>query len=502
VTSLDPEDAPNATARQEVDKINLALEMGNNTMLYLDDIQHTNPELLQKFISLCDAQRRIEGVWNGRTRTYDLRGKKFCVVMAGNPYTESGEKFKIPDMLANRADTYNLGDILAGKDELFALSYIENAVTSNPALAPLATRDMNDLYKLVRLAQGEEVPTTDLSHGYSAVEITEITAVLQRLFTVQKLLLEVNRLYIASASMDDKFRTEPSFKLQGSYRNMNKLAEKVVAALNDDELQRLLDDHYASESQTLTTGAEHNLLKLAELRGRMTPEQKARWEQIKRDFQRVKITGGAEDDPVARVTGSIGVLGERLEKIEHAVAAAGGLAAHLAGIEQAVAKGSGVGDRLGELQKSVTSMAIAVREAAARPDGQGKVAELLHEYLTRLEDALQTLARPQLEVRVHNQPPPGVEELLAQQVAIIERTLVPLVRTTNAHLVNPQGLDHHVLELLELLKAIELRMRGGEGTGLPSAPRRRAVAAPSPGPGETQESPIVAPEDWPVDGSG
>ena len=96
-------------------------EMGNNVMLYLDDIQHTHPELLQKFISLCDAQRRIEGVWNGQTRTYDLRGKKFCVVMAGNPYTESGEAFQIPDMLANRADTYNLGDMLGGKEELFAL---------------------------------------------------------------------------------------------------------------------------------------------------------------------------------------------------------------------------------------------------------------------------------------------------------------------------------------------------------------------------------------------
>ncbi len=96
VKSLDPAEAPNATARQEVERINLAFEMGNNVMLYLDDIQHTDPELLQKFISLCDGQRRVEGVWNGRTRTYDLRGKKFCVVMAGNPYTETGERFQHP----------------------------------------------------------------------------------------------------------------------------------------------------------------------------------------------------------------------------------------------------------------------------------------------------------------------------------------------------------------------------------------------------------------------
>ncbi|MDG2126259.1 MAG: DNA repair ATPase, partial [Verrucomicrobiales bacterium] len=102
VTSLDPEEAPNASAREEVNKLNLALEMGDNVMIYLDDIQHCNPEFLQKFISLCDAQRKIEGVWNGKARTYDLRGKKVAVVMAGNPYTESGGKFQIPDMLANR----------------------------------------------------------------------------------------------------------------------------------------------------------------------------------------------------------------------------------------------------------------------------------------------------------------------------------------------------------------------------------------------------------------
>ena len=48
----------------------------------------------------------------GAPRTYDLRGRKVAVVMAGNPYTESGEKFQIPDMLANRADTYNFGDVI------------------------------------------------------------------------------------------------------------------------------------------------------------------------------------------------------------------------------------------------------------------------------------------------------------------------------------------------------------------------------------------------------
>ena len=113
--------------------------MGDNVMLYLDDIQHTHPEFLQKFISLCDATRKIEGVSNGRTRTYDLRGRRVSVVMAGNPYTESGERFQIPDMLSNRADVYNLGEIIGDSADAFEMSYLENCLTSNTTLAPLST---------------------------------------------------------------------------------------------------------------------------------------------------------------------------------------------------------------------------------------------------------------------------------------------------------------------------------------------------------------------------
>ncbi|MEZ4848779.1 MAG: hypothetical protein R3B93_09215 [Bacteroidia bacterium] len=120
--------------------------MGDNVMIYLDDIQHCNPEFLQKFISLCDAQRKIEGVYKGKSRTYDLRGKKVSVIMAGNPYTESGEKFRIPDMLANRADTYNLGDIIGDNGNVFKLSYLENALTSNAALNRLASCPQEDIY--------------------------------------------------------------------------------------------------------------------------------------------------------------------------------------------------------------------------------------------------------------------------------------------------------------------------------------------------------------------
>ena len=315
VRSLDPAQAPDATSRQELEKLNLALEMGNNVMLYLDDIQHTHPEFLQKFISLCDGTRRIEGVWRGKTKTYDMRGRKFAVVMAGNPYTESGEVFKIPDMLANRADIYNLGDVLGGMEDAFLLSYVENCLTSNPVLAPLATRDMADLYLLVDKARGKDVSTNQLSHAYSGAEIGEIVAVLQRLLTVRDVVYRVNQQYIASAAQADKYRVEPPFRLQGSYRNMNKLAEKISPVMNAAELQQLISDHYLGEAQLLTTGAEENLLKLGELRGTLTAEEQARWQQIKADFLRNKAMGAEDADVGGRVVAQLADIAVGLQRL-------------------------------------------------------------------------------------------------------------------------------------------------------------------------------------------
>lgn len=405
VTSLDPAEAPSATARQEVEKINLAFEMGNNVMLYLDDIQHVNTELLQKFISLCDAQRRVEGVWKGRTRTYDLRGKKFCVVMAGNPYTETGARFQIPDMLANRADTYNLGDILGGSEELFASSYVENALTSNAALAPLATREPGDLFKLLRMARGEDVPLTELSHGYSAAEVDEIISVLRLLAKVQSLLLEVNRQYIVSASQEDAYRTEPPFKLQGSYRNMNKIAEKVVAAMNQDELEQLLDDHYASESQTLITGAEQNLLKLAELRGRMTEEQRARWKEIKDAFVRTRRSGGKGDDPVARVTGALSGVDEQLQKIRETIHVAAQASAAAAAKHDELGAIGPVLERLDEALRAVARPRVEVVMDDGATTAAAAVVEVVREHARAFDKVIASLS--ELAKRAAAQPAPG-----------------------------------------------------------------------------------------------
>ncbi len=320
VTSLAPQDAPSIAARKELEKLNLALEMGDNIMLYLDDIQHCHPEFLQKFISLCDAQRKIEGVYKGVPKTYDLRGRRVAVVMAGNPYTESGTRFQIPDMLANRADIYNLGDIIGDSDEVFKLSYIENALTSNASLQVLATKSMQDVYALVGAAEQGSLDNLDLEGNYSNAELKEAFEVMQKMLRVRDVILAVNQEYIRSAAMTDAYRTEPAFKLQGSYRNMNKLAEKIIPIMNDQELETLIQAHYAGESQTLTSDAEANRLKLKELTGKMTEEEQLRWEAIKKSFNKNKLfQGNNEEDPMARVLTQLSGFNDGLEGIRDVI---------------------------------------------------------------------------------------------------------------------------------------------------------------------------------------
>lgn len=318
VTSVDPEAATNSASREELKKLNLAFEMGNNVMLYLDDIQHCNPEFLQKFISLSDGTRRIEGVYNGKPKTYDLRSKKFSVIMAGNPYTESGERFRIPDMLANRADIYNLGDIIGDTKDLFELSLIENSLTANSTLSQLRNKSMEDLYALIRQVQTGQQAEFEASH--SQQDLQDYVSVLEKVIKVRDTVLKVNETYINSAAMEDAYRTEPAFKLQGSYRDMNKLVEKIVSIMNKDELLRLLDTHYESESQTLTGQAEANLLKYKELSETLTAEEEKRWEAIKETFlKNNKLKGLSNTNEMGQIISQLMDFNENLGGIQKAL---------------------------------------------------------------------------------------------------------------------------------------------------------------------------------------
>ncbi|MFT4023222.1 MAG: AAA family ATPase [Flavihumibacter sp.] len=320
ITSIDPAEANTSGAREELKKINLALEMADNVMLYVDDIQRCSAEFLQKFVSLADGQRKMEGIFDGEGKTYDLRGKRFCVVMAGNPYTESGEKFRIPDMLANRADVYNLGDVIGDSDYLFNLSLLENAAAENPFLQRIAGRSADDLQQLIAFAEngGDKLP--DLEGNYTVRETDDAIAVLKYLLRVREVVMKVNRLYISSAAMKDAYRTEPPFRLQGSYRNMNKIAAQLVPLMNNGEINTLIRAHYDGESQTLTSEAEANLLKLKELAGLQTPEDAARWESIKAVFRKNNRFGGLDaSDSSGKMLQQLSAFNEHLEAIAKAL---------------------------------------------------------------------------------------------------------------------------------------------------------------------------------------
>jgi len=193
-------------------------------------------------------------------------------------------------MLANRADTYNLGDIIAGSADAFNKSYLENALTSNPVLNRLSSRSQEDVYGVIQIAETGTQEGVEFEANYPPEEVNEMVSVMKKLIVVRDVILKVNQAYIYSAGQSDEYRTEPAFKLQGSYRNMNRIAEKIVPIMNDEELREILLSHYENEAQTLTTGAEANMLKFRDLTGWMSDEDLARWNEIKKRFGSVSFS--------------------------------------------------------------------------------------------------------------------------------------------------------------------------------------------------------------------
>ncbi len=309
-TSLDPGQAPDQASAAELVKLNRSFAMGNNVICYIDDIQHTSPEFLQKFISLCDATRRIEGVVDGEARTFELGRRRFVVAMAGNPYTSSGKEFRIPDMLANRADVHNLGDVAGAHQTAFAQSYLENASGANDVLAPVIARGRKELEAMIDVARGAPLRQDALAHHYSPTELNAVTKTLSHLIRVRDALLKVNAAYIRSATVDDTLRGEPAFLLQGSYRNMARMAGRVVAAMTNDEVDTAIRDHYRSESQTLAAAAGWNLAKLPLVLEVGSAEEERLVDELREQWSEANV--GA--DPLS-------VIAASMRGIEHAISA-------------------------------------------------------------------------------------------------------------------------------------------------------------------------------------
>lgn len=239
--------------------------------------------------------------------------------MAGNPYTETGTRFQIPDMLANRSDIYNLGDIIGNTANLFKLSLLENSIISNPVLNQLRNKHFDDIYQLIAHCENKN-QELQLKGNHTNQEIQDYIAVLEKVMIIRDTVLKVNETYIKSAGMEDQYRTEPAFKLQGSYRDMNKLVSKVVPIMNDQELQTLLLSHYESESQTLTSAAEANLLKYKLLTNTITDEEHQRWEEIVTTFQKNnRLKGLGSKSEMAVLVSQLEMFTDNLSGIQDAI---------------------------------------------------------------------------------------------------------------------------------------------------------------------------------------
>lgn len=141
--------------------------------------------------------------------------------------------------------------------------------------------------------------TYNLESNFLQQEIEDFITVLKHILKIRDVVVRVNRNYIQSAAMQDNYRTEPPFKMQGSYRNMSRLVAQVVPMMNDIEINQVILAHYESESQTLTADTESNLLKLKEIAGLISAEEQQRWEDIKEIFRKNNKHGGmGQDDKV------------------------------------------------------------------------------------------------------------------------------------------------------------------------------------------------------------
>jgi hypothetical protein len=279
---------------------------------------------------------------------------------------------------------------------------------------------MDDVYKLINFAKGQNVATTDLSHSYSGAEINEITEIFKKMFVIQEVVLKINKQYIASAAQNDKYRIEPSFKLQGSYRNMNKMTEKISAVMNQDELMQMIGDHYLGEAQLLTTGAEDNLLKLAELRGNMTAEESTRWEQIKKDFLRIKSIGGDDADVGGKVIAQLADL--------------------VSGVQ-------GLSD-------------VASRSVSLNTQNPSGVEDALNAVLLKLT-AIADHGRPTVEVV--NQPVPGMNKVLNVLAETIEHSIFPLVRSMDKKLEIDLRTHDKMADISKQLRELEAEVSKTSG---------------------------------------
>lgn len=194
---------------------------------------------------------------------------------------------------------------------------IDLSLTSNPLLKQLASKSYDDLYPLIEMASSGKRDGFDLKGNHSKQDIESYLAILDKVIKVRNVVLQANSAYIASAAMEDAYRVEPPFRLQGSYRDMNKLVSKIVPMMNDAEIEVLLLSHYQNETQTLTNAAEANFLKFKEMTKMLSEDEASRWEDIKTTFvKNNKLKAFGDSNNMAQVLSQMTEFTNHIEGIK------------------------------------------------------------------------------------------------------------------------------------------------------------------------------------------
>jgi hypothetical protein len=98
------------------------------------------------------------------------------------------------------------------------------------------------------------------------------------------------------------------------------MAEKVFPVMTDQEVTQLVLDHYYNEAQTLTTGAESNILKFKEMMGMQADEDRARWAEIKTEFNRRQALSGVDDsDDMGKVLAQLSAFNANLGHVKNSL---------------------------------------------------------------------------------------------------------------------------------------------------------------------------------------
>jgi hypothetical protein len=344
------------------------------------------------------------------------------------------------------------------------MSYLEIALTANETLSKIASRGQSDVFEIAKLAERGPDTAVELAGNYSPEELHELVAVMQKLMRVRDIVLQVNREYIRSAAQADDYRTEPPFKLQGSYRNMNRIAGKVVPIMNDTELTTLIVSSYENDAQTLTSDQEANLLKFKELMGILTTTEASRWDDIKRTFQQnVKLRG-------------IDAGGEAAQMLVQLSAVSEGLY----GIRKALAEGVGrLTEPNGEAAAAQQQLATAIDELRALKQGLDAIGQTLTGGLQQLAssgtptekapDDGDELSDKAQKVIVQHRVPKTVADVLAHQFNLMQSWMQPVLSATNLQSADIRKLQQSLDAALGAYATLVEELKSAS----PRSPRRR-----------------------------